>query len=708
MAELLFELGTEELPSWYVTQAKEAAAELLKAGLTEAGLEFSSLTSYATPRRIAVRVESLADKSRARTETRRGPAESAAFDAEGKPTKAATGFARASGVRPEDLVVEETGRGRYVFARLETGGERAATLLPPLLTNLVERFPAPRKMRWADVPTPFVRPVAWCVALLDGEILPLTVAGVHSGRVTRGHRFLGPQEVALERPEGYLDALEAAFVMPDVDSRQARTWEVARATAGEAGLEPLRNEALLEEVAGLIEWPVGVLGAFDEAYLELPEEVLVTIMIHHQRFFPTRDPAGRLAPRFVSVSNNKVPDESVIREGYERVLGGRLFDARFFWEADRRKTLLEHAAGLSGIAFQRDLGTMADKVARVGETAKRLGERLGLNEAERETLTHAAPVFRADLSTQMVFELPELEGVMARAYALAEGYSLEVAEALEDGVKPTGPGAPLPLSRVGALLAAADRADKLVGFFALQKRPTGSADPFGLRRDATSLARVLNAQGWPLSLDEVVEEAGAGYGSSRVNVDRTVKEEVVAFLWDRVAGLLSDEGVRTELVRAAVGGAPPVITAARRAHLLRALSQEEDFGALLTLYKRAANLAAQAEPGVTVDPTRFTDTHEPPLYEALPGAREAVGALLAEAERVLEPWDLGQGPAQKLTGLEAHVRGVLSLKAPLDSFLDHVLVMVDDEAVRLNRLALLSEVRNALRALGALEALEGL
>ena len=708
MAELLFELGTEELPSWYVTQAKEAAAELLEAGLKDAGLEHTSLAAYATPRRIAVRVGGLSDKSRARVEKRRGPAQSAAFDADGKPTKAAAGFARASGVRPEDLVVEETERGRYVFAQLETGGERAATLLPPLLTSLVERFPAPRKMRWADVPTPFVRPVAWCVALLDGEVLPLTVAGVASGRSTRGHRFLGPQEVVLERPEGYLDLLEAAFVVADVNTREARTWETAKATAGEAGLEPLHNKALLEEVAGLIEWPVGVLGAFDEAYLELPEEVLVTIMIHHQRFFPTRDKSGGLAPRFVSVSNNKVPDESVIREGYERVLGGRLFDARFFWEADRRKTLLEHAEGLSGIAFQKGLGTVADKVARVGETAQRLGERLNLSETERETLGRAASVFRADLSTQMVFELPELEGVMARAYALAEGYPLEVAEALEDGVKPTGPGAPLPLSRVGALLAAADRADKLVGFFALGKRPTGSADPFGLRRDATSLARVLNAQGWPISLDEVVEEVGAGYGSSHVNVARTVKEEVVTFLWDRVAGLLTDENVRTELVRAAVGGAPPVITAARRAHLLRALNQEEDFPALLTLYKRAANLAAQAEPGATVRPERFTDPHESTLHEALPGAREAVGALLAEAERTLKPWDLGRGPARTLSKLEAHIQGVLALKNPLDSFLDNVLVMVDDEAVRRNRLALLLEVRNALRALGALEALEGL
>ena len=383
MAELLFELGTEELPSWYVTQAKEAAAELLGAGLRDAGLEYASLTSYATPRRIAVRVGGLSDKSRARVETRRGPAADVAFDPDGNPTKAAIGFARASGVSPEDLVVEETERGRYVFARLEGGGESAAKVLPPLLTNLVERFPAPRKMRWADVSTPFVRPVAWCVALLDDAVLPLTVAGVDSGKVTRGHRFLGPQEVVLERPEAYPDALEAAFVLADVDARGARTWEVAAATAGEAGLEPLRNDALLEEVASLIEWPVGVLGKFDEAYLELPEEVLVTIMIHHQRFFPTRDKSGGLAPRFVSISNNKVPDEGVIREGYERVLSGRLFDARFFWEADRRKTLSEHAKSLTGTAFQKDLGTMADKVARVGETAKRLGERLELSETEQ-------------------------------------------------------------------------------------------------------------------------------------------------------------------------------------------------------------------------------------------------------------------------------------------------------------------------------------
>ena len=347
----------------------------------------------------------------------------------------------------------------------------------------------------------------------------------------------------------------------------------------------------------------------------------------------------------------------------------------------------------------------------MGGTAQRLGERLGLSKTERDTLSRAAPLFRADLSTQMVFELPELEGVMARAYALAEGYPAEVAAALEDGVKPTGPGAPLPASRAGALLAVGDRADKLVGFFALGKRPTGSADPFGLRRDAASLARTLNAQGWPLSLDEVVADAGAGYGSSPANIpvdvnknkvviNETVQEEVVSFLWDRVAGLLADEGVRPELVKAAVAAAPPVITAARRAHLLRALSQEEDFEALLTLYRRAANLGVQADAGAVVDPTRFTDPHEAPLYEALPGAREAVQSLLAEAERTLGPWDLGRGPAHKLPNLDATIADVLALKNPLDSFLDNVLVMVDDEALRQNRLALLLEVRNALRALG--------
>ena len=342
----------------------------------------------------------------------------------------------------------------------------------------------------------------------------------------------------------------------------------------------------------------------------------------------------------------------MVRGGYERVLEGRLYDARFFWDADRRKSLSQHAWALSGMAFQKELGTMADKVGRTGTTALAIADVLGVSATERATLEAALPVFRADLATEMVAELPELEGTMARAYARAEGAPEEVASALEDGVLPRGPNDALPATRVGAVLAVADRLDKLVGFFALGKRPSGSADPFALRRDAIAVARVLAAQGWRLPLPRLIEAAGAAYADGPVEVTADTAAAVEAFVWDRVAGLLHDEGPTTNEVRAATVGSRSVIAAARRAHLLRALAADERpeareaFAGLLALYKRAANLAEKAEAGVPLPALEaFGEPAERALAEALPAARRSVEGLLAHVREHLPPWDLGRGPA---------------------------------------------------------------
>jgi glycyl-tRNA synthetase beta chain len=706
MPTLLFEIGTEELPSWYVPEAKEAIVNLLTEKLASSGLAHGAVRGYATPRRIAVLAENVAEKSEVRTEVKRGPPRRAAFGASGKPTKAALGFAAATGVRVEELFTEETDKGGYVFARQRSGGEAAKAILPGVLADIVKGFPAPRKMRWADIETPFLRPVSWLTALLDGEVLSFQAAGRCSSRNTHGHRFLHPQEVSLAHAEEYVGALEHAFVIADPETRQARIQAEAERVAGEAGLTLAGDDVLLNEVSGMVEWPVAILGRFDESYLDLPEEVLATTMIHHQRFFPTRK-GGKPAPYFLAIANNRVPDEALVRRGYEQVLEGRLADARFFWDADRRKSLTQHAQALSGITFHKGLGSVADKVKRVGISAEKLAEAIGLDKNAREALAQAAPLFRADLATQMVFELPELEGIMAGAYALAEGYPAEVAEALEHGIRPSTPGGPLPTSPAGAVLAVSDRLDKLLGFFALGKRPTGSADPFGLRRDAIATARILNAQGWTLPVSRLVKVAASGYGSSPLDTE-AARAEVSDFLWERMVGLLADEGLRTEVIRAAVADDPPVITAARRAHLLSVLSLEPEFAPLLTLYKRAANLAGQARTTAEVDPVPFQDAHEAPLYAALGPAKDSVERLLDNVTQTLPPWDLGRGPTGKLGGLGREVTGILALKAPLDAFLDHVLVMVDDERVRENRLALLREVKATLRALGALEELEGM
>jgi len=707
MPDLLFEIGTEELPSWYVDEGRAALVQFVLERLTEAGLAPSSVRGFSTPRRLAVVASDVPERSEAREELRRGPAAEVAFDDMGRPTRAARGFASASGVEPEALEIRETDRGRYVFARLNRGGEPAADVVPALLARAVAELPAPRKMRWADVDTPFMRPVHWLLALLGDTVLEVEAAGVRSGSSSRGHRFLAPGEVPVASAGAYLEALRDASVLADEGERDAATWGAANDAAAEHGLAASGDQALRAEVRNLVELPVAVLGSFDEAYLELPDEVLSTVMIHHQRFFPTHDGEGRLARHFVGISNNRVTDVDLVRSGYEQVLAGRLYDARFFWDADRRKSLSQHAWGLSGIGFQKDLGTMADKIARVSEVADALAEALELPREERAALDQALPIFRADLSTDMVYEFPELEGVMARAYARAEGLPEAVAQALEDGVMPKGPASRLPVSRIGAVLAVADRLDKVVGFFALGKRPSGSADPFALRRDGLALARVLNAEAWRLPLPDLVLEAAAPHRAAGVEIPKDVEDDVVRFLWDRVASLLAEQGMTVQVVRAAVQGSSNVVDAARRAYLLRALMVHEEFPALMALHKRAANLARQEKRRHNVKPGLFRNEYEAPLFEALPGARRGVESLLAEVVDALPGWDLAFPPERPLGELGGDVGAVLALKRPLDAFLDNVLVMVDDAEVRGNRLALLREVTDVLRELGALNQLEG-
>lgn len=721
MSELLFEIGTEELPSWYVKSGGEALVALVTERLAAADVTPGAITGYATPRRLAVRVEDLPTTTPRRVEERRGPPASAAFDAEGRLTKAGTAFAARNGVSEAALETRDDGKGSYLYAQVEVGGVSLASVLPNLLAGVVADLPAPRKMRWGDEPTPFIRPVAWLLALLDDRPLPFEVAGVTAGDRSRGHRFLAPEEFVVRHPSEYEEALAARSVIADRAVRRRRTWEAIEAAAAERGLRALKDDALLDEVTDLVETPFGILGEFASGYLDLPEEVLATVMIKHQRFFPTRIADGSMAPAFVGVSNNHVPDVSVVRAGYQQVLGGRLDDARFFWQADRRKSLSQHAWGLSGIAFQKELGSMADKTSRVGEAVGALIDALDLPPADAAAATQALPVFRADLATEMVFEFPELEGVMARAYALAEGMPVEVADALLGGVSPRTHDDAVPGSPAGAVLALADRTDKLVGFFALGKRPSGSADPFALRRDGLAVARILGSTGWMLPLSTLVEASAATYATGPVPASSDVQQAVVEFLWDRVASLLLDGGASVNVARAAIQGSITAIGAVRRAVLLTQLQKMDEMADLLALYKRAANLAKgepqsvdahafdrpSRQPGEGVRRDLFKEPQEAPLLAALPTAQRGVHDLLALTKEQVPNWDLRQPLPTDLAGLQPHVEDVIGIKAPLDAFLDGVLVLAEDGELRRNRLALLGAVVRVLRQLGSLEQLAG-
>ncbi len=705
---LLLEIGTEELPSWYVDQGSDALASLLRERLAGAGLAPKSVTAFGTPRRLAALAAGVPERSAVAVEARRGPSASAAFDQDGQPTRAGSAFAAANGVDPAALEVRETERGKYVYALVTTGGEAAEEVLGGLLAALVADLPAPRKMRWADEPTAFVRPVTWLFAQYGSTRIAVTAAGVTSGGGTRGHRFLAPQEIAVAEPNAYRTALLGAYVEPDRAARRERVRAAVAELAASVSLTPLADAELLSEVTNLVEWPFPILGSFDEVYLELPDEVLSTVMIKHQRFFPLLDGGGRLARHFVGVANNRVEDEDVVRANYQQVLDGRLYDARFFWNADRSKSLSQHAWGLAGIAFQRELGSMADKTARVVTSATLLADALEIQAPDRLALEGALPLFKADLATEMVFEFPELEGTMARAYALAEGIDPAVAAALEDGVLPRGQGGALPRGAAGAVIAVADRLDKLAGFFAIGKRPSGSADPFALRRDALALLRVTTDRGWPLSLTTIVEAAASAYRGGAVEVPGETQAELVAFLWDRVEALLSEQGFGAHVIKAAVHGSATPLGAGRRALLLSELVKRPEFSDLMALYKRAANLAEKASADLPdVIAGLFTQPQEAPLFAALPAAEAGVERLLESISTALPTYDLEDLTAPPLAGLERPLADILALKGPLDAFLDGVLVMVDEPALRNNRLALLKAVVDALKRLGALEHLSG-
>jgi glycyl-tRNA synthetase beta chain len=705
-ADLLFEIGTEELPSWYVKEGSEALAALLKEKLTAADVPATEVCAYGSPRRLAVIARGLPTTSALRTEELRGPPASVAFDEAGTPTRAAVAFAEKNGVALTALERRETDKGAYLYATVQRGGAKTAELLPELLAQVVRDLPAPRKMRWGNEATPFIRPVAWLLALLGEDVIELEAAGVRSGATTRGHRFLAPAELRVSHPDSYLSTLEGAWVLADRARRRELTAErVAQSVSG-AGLAPYQDADLLDEVTDLVEWPFPILGAFEDAYLELPEEVLATVMITHQRYFPTRTHAGGLAARFVGESNSRVTDEAVVRQGYEQVLAGRLYDARFFWQSDLRKSLSQHAWGLTGIAFQKELGSMADKIERVGVTAELLLGALDIEGDDAEAVRRALPIFRADLATDMVYEFPELEGVMARAYALAEGQSAATADALLGGVLPRTHDDDVPDTVAGAVLAVADRLDKLVGFFALGRRPTGSADPFGLRRDALAVARVVSSRGWKVPLEDLVTAAARPYAGGPVEVGMEVRQAVEEFVWDRVAVLLQ-ERASVPVVRAATRGSRSITGAARRVELLNTLLASPEAADLMALYKRASNLAAKADESAEVNETLFREPAEQPLFAALDGARKGVQQLLEAAVQQLSPWDLRDAPERTLTDVEGATARVVGLKGPLDDFLDNVLVMVDDAQLRRNRLALLSEVVEVLRRLGELEELEG-
>ena len=666
--DLLFEIGTEEIPAHVMPHLLEDLAQLAETMLKEHRLSYEKVRTLGTPRRAALIVTGLAERQEdVNTETR-GPSVAIAFDADGNPTKAGAGFARGQGVDPSALIQ----RDGYVYASVHESGAATAELLTSLLPDLVRAIPLPNSMRWGDLDFRFIRPIRWFVALYGTEIVPFTLAGVTSGNHSRGHRTLAPADFVITSAADYEAACEKAYIIVDPERRRVmiceQITETAKACGGTAEITP----DLLEEVLYLVEYPTALSGSFEEKYLALPAEAVITPMRDHQRYFPVKAADGSLLPAFITVRNGGKAHLDVVAHGNERVLRARLADAQFFFDEDRKKSLAEHREKLKTVVFQRGLGSMYEKTVRLMALTTAIVEEMAEGDAADAALAdarRAAELSKADLVTGMVTEFTELQGIMGREYALLDGESPAVARAIDEQYMPRFAGDELPQTPLGVALSVADKIDNIVGTFSQGRIPTGSQDPFGLRRQALGLVLMLIEQESTMLLSDLVDEACDLYDLEEFRDKMQVY--VADFIRLRLKNVLSERGVRYDMQEAVLGDVDLVADVPVRAAYVERLLASEGGEALVQSFVRVGNIARSVTGG-TVDPALFKAEEE----GALLSAYQVAAAARAEGEDTL--------PAEQALG-----------KA-INAFFDAVMVMDKDARVKENRLSLLKMIDDDL------------
>lgn len=667
-ASLLLEIGVEELPALDVDAALDQLQSSTAQGLTDARLSFEKVRVLGTPRRLVVQVHGLSPRQTDVQRIIKGPPADFAFDAQGQPTKAALGFAKAQGVNVADLQVREYEGKNYVVAVKTEYGRAANEVLTEILPEIIATLKFTKSMRWNASNVAFARPIRWIVALLGDQVVPFVYANVQSGRTSRGLRPLGSPDIVLTHADEYLEAMQANFILLDPRERERHIQTQAASLAASVGGYIPEDTALLREVANLVEWPTPILGHFDAEYLTLPQEVLIAVMKKHQRYFPVmRD--GTLLPYFVAVANGPFDSLDTVRHGYEEVLRARYADAAFFYKADTSKKLEEFLPRLHTLTFQEQLGSMLDKVTRLEKLVPVLAELIGATDEEREIALRAAHLCKADLATQMVVELTSLQGVMGAKYATLSGEKPEVAQAIYEHYLPRSAGDELPQTLPGVLVGLADRLDSLVGLFAVGLCPTGSADPYSLRRAALGLVQILAEKGISLSLCQAFRAAAA---LLPVSVSDTVFSSLQDFVTQRLRGWLLELGYRYDLVDATLAErADNPYTALVTVRSLQDWVTRPEFPALLTTYSRPSRIVREYATEFPLHPEMFTEEAEKELYRAM---------LEAQSRRAT---------IDDVDGLMALLA---PLAKPIDTFFDQVFVMVDDQCVRENRLALLQRI----------------
>ncbi len=683
--DLLFELRTEELPPRTLLALSNALTEGLAKGVDAAGIPHGKIHGFATPRRLAVWIEKLAEHQPDRQVERRGPPLANAFDGEGRPAQAATAFAKSCGVAVEELSKLTTEKGAWLQFRGTERGAASTALLKDILTQAIAALPIPKRMRWGANSAEFVRPVHSVVLLYGEEVVPIELLGLKSGRITSGHRFHSLKPITLKSAKSYETKLHRAKVIADFGKRREMIRLGVLAAAAQVDGTALINDALLDEVTALVEWPVPLTGQFEQRFLSLPREVVIATVQDHQRYFAVQRSDGKLSGWFVTVSNIESRDPSKVREGNERVVRPRLSDAAFFWEQDLKVSLQAHAARLSGVVFQAKLGSYADKTARMTLLSELIGSRIGAGPDIRQ----AAELAKADLMTAMVGEFPELQGTMGRYYAEAQGLPRDVSLAIEEHYRPRYAGDALPSTKIGQALGLADKIDTLVGIFAIAQRPTGAKDPFGLRRAAVGVLRILLESPLDLDLFDVLSAAAAAQPVQRAGV----ADEVYDFIVERLrAMLLEQPGITPEMLDAVLANRPrSPLDAVTRLAALQEFLLLPDAAVLAAINKRIANILrkTQVSHDWVVDPQALTEEAERGLHQALQGLRDP--ALEAIRQRRY---------ADSLQSL-------VGLRVPVNDFFDRVMVMDENTVKRNNRLALLRDAQILLGGVADLSRLPG-
>jgi glycyl-tRNA synthetase beta chain len=676
--DCLIEIGTEELPPKSLKSLSQNFTELVRSALEDSGLAPSEVEIFATPRRLAMLLRNVPTQQAEQLVEKRGPALQAAFDKEGNPSKAAQGFAKSCGVTVDQLSRRETDKGSWLYFEKSEAGLSLATILPDLVAEALSKLPIPKRMRWGTLSDEFVRPVKWLVLMIGSKVVDGEIFGVRSAAISYGHRFHAPGGIAITQAADYEAILRSkGLVVADFERRKTTIRSLVEKSAAKLGGYAKIDELLLDEVTALVEYPVAICGEFDEEFLNLPQEVLVMTMQDNQKYFAVLDQTGALLPHFITISNIDSKRPEVVASGNERVIRPRFADARFFYQQDQKQPLSDLCPQLDTVVFQEQLGSIGDKSERIVRLASHIARQLNANQ---DQVKRAAQLCKCDLVTEMVGEFPKLQGIMGRYYALHDKELKRVSEAIEQHYWPRFAGDNLPQSNISQCLALADRLDSLTGIFAIGQKPTGVKDPFALRRAALAVVRILVEKSLPLDLDELCRKSSEGL-AQKINTDG-VETEVIDYIFDRLRAYYAEQGISFDIVDAVACDRPKVLwDCDLRIQALNQFQSNDAALALAAANKRISNILKKQklDPGVEVMVERFELKAENQLYQQLVKSQARVEPLFAKGKY--------------LQGLNE----LAKLRPVVDQFFDQVMVMVDDELIKNNRLALLAQMLGCFR-----------